>query len=86
MATKLVYHVTSGSDAGFRYGSVPAGPDTPQTLADRVAAATRRLRADLDGPLTIHVWPARDNEHYRQPIPDGAQRFHYPAAPTSQEH
>jgi hypothetical protein len=77
--TDLMYRVTTAGSQGMRYGSRPAGTD-PQLLANQLAADTRTARPDLAGPLTIHVWPAREDEHYRLPIPADAQRFDYPAA------
>lgn len=77
--TKLMYRVTATNASGSRYGSDSTGPD-PQALADRLAAETRVARPDLAGPLTIHVWPVRADEHYRLPTPADAERFDYPVA------
>ena len=72
----LMYRVTTTS-TGTRYGSDSTGT-TAQALADQIAADTRIARPDVNGPLTIHVWPARDDEHYRLPVPADADRFDYP--------
>ncbi|TQF04785.1 hypothetical protein E6W39_24355 [Kitasatospora acidiphila] len=75
--THLMYRVTATGSRGSRYGSDSTAPD-PQALADQLAADTCTARPDLAGPLTIHVWAARDDEHYRLPTPTDAQRFDYP--------
>jgi hypothetical protein len=78
----LIYRVTTSNSNGTRYCSDSTGT-TPQALADQVAADTRSVRpdmTDMDALLTIHVWSARDNEHYRLPVPDDADRFDYPSA------
>jgi hypothetical protein len=77
--TKLMYRVTAENATGSRYGSDSTGMD-PQALADRIAADTRVARPDLSGPLTIHVWAPREDEHYRLPTPADAHRFDYPDA------
>ncbi|MBB4922162.1 hypothetical protein [Kitasatospora kifunensis] len=73
-----MYRVTATDNGGCRYGSDSTGAD-PRALADRVAAETRSARPDMSGPLTVHVWAARDGEHSRLPIPADAVRFDYPA-------
>lgn len=74
----LTYRVTTETSTP-RYGHNSVWLRTPQKLADAVAEETRIVRPDVTGPLTIHVWPSRDDEHYRLPIPADAQRFDYPA-------
>lgn len=76
--TRLTFRVCAG-DTPLRYGP---GTDTrtPRALADDHAACVRATHPDAaNADLTVHVWPTRDGEHYRQPIPASAERFNYPA-------
>lgn len=77
--TDLTYRVTAGTQTP-RYGHNSAWAFSPQALADAIAMDVRQIRPDITEPLTIHVWPSRDDEHYRLPVPDGADRFEYPGA------
>lgn len=74
----LTYRVSTDGRS-FRYGSFTEWTQTPQELADRLAEETRNGRPDVTGPLTVHIWPSREDEHYRLPIPADAQQFDYPA-------
>jgi hypothetical protein len=80
--TPLSYRVLTG-DRAIRHGFETAWNGTAQSLADELARICRATRPDAAGPLTIHVWTARDAEHYRQPVPADAERFEYPAAAPS---
>lgn len=80
----LSYRVTAG-DQTPRYGHHSAWAFSPEALADAVAQDMRVTRPDITDPLTIHVWPTREEEHYRLPVPDDAGRFEYPAASTALE-
>lgn len=74
----LTYRVSTG-ERESRYGHFSDWQQTTQELASMLAKETRQIRPDITGPLAIHVWPTRNSEHYRQPIPDNADRFDYPA-------
>lgn len=66
------------------YGTRPA--DAAVQLADLAAEVAARVRIEhaYRGLITVWVWPQRADEHYRQPVPDHAERFLYPAGqPTA---
>ena len=73
----LIYRVSTPTNPTARYGSVHT-QRTPRQLADTVAEETRMYRPELDGVITVYVWPARDGEYYRQPTPEDAHRYDYP--------
>lgn len=81
---ELTYRVIpDGHDRPIRYGTDGNWAWSTHALADAIAMDVRQIRPDITCPLTIHVWPTRDSEHYRRPVPDEAERFEYPATRTS---
>ena len=64
------------------YGTRTTTADLPEVAAE-VAADTRAAHR-WDGPLTVSIWEPRPDEHYRQPIPDAAAVFHFPAVTEEQ--
>lgn len=79
--TDLIYRAARASDPDqlLSYGHHATWPGTAQQLADEVAERLRACRPDADGALTVRVWPTREDEHYRDPVPDDATEYHYPA-------
>nr|BEK68810.1 hypothetical protein KPHV_60370 [Kitasatospora purpeofusca] len=78
---QFTYRVTADGRQ-TRYGTQTT-TSTPQALADLLAADTRTCRPEVTGPITIHIWPSRDDDHYRSPHPDTADTYDYPAAPSA---
>lgn len=76
--TSLAYDVQIG-DRRVRYGTENVWTGTTQALANELAGDTRASHSWETGPITVRVWPHRnDDEHYQQPAPDAAECFNYP--------
>lgn len=61
-------------------GAWGEGPAEPvEELAARRARDTR-ITHSYSGPLTVYVWDAREDEHYRMPVPHDAQVFEFETA------
>lgn len=56
--------------------------DSPRAVAESLTQETRVFHS-WNGPVTVWVWPTRDDEHYRMPIPEDAHRFDYGAVPVA---
>lgn len=84
--TDLTYRAarTEDPDQPLSHGHHAAWTGTTQQLANEVADSLRACRPDTDGALTVRVWPTREDEHYREPVPTDAAEYHYPAR-TGQE-
>ena len=55
-----------------------------QDCLDRVAWENRLAHSYYTGPLTVHVWPAREDEHYRAGVPaDALSRSYDPGQPVT---
>ena len=70
---------TAGDRPMLSYGTRAALAGPPVEFAIDVAARVRIEHSYYTGPLTVHCWPAREDEHYRLPVPDGAAHFHFAA-------
>ncbi|MFJ6215091.1 hypothetical protein ACIQGZ_17405 [Streptomyces sp. NPDC092296] len=60
------------------YGTLAEPVDDMPTLAADLAHRTRIFHS-YRGSLTVSVWEVRPDEHYRMPVPDTADIFHFPA-------
>ncbi|MFF1790791.1 hypothetical protein ACFVX9_30540 [Kitasatospora sp. NPDC058243] len=76
--SQFIYRITTAGRQ-VRYGT-KTWTGTPQSLAEHLADDTRTCRPDVASPITIHVWPRRDDDHYRSPHPDDASTYNYPTA------
>lgn len=83
-ATTLVYSVTHPRE-GFPGETWQAsyGTRTDLTVDDVPALAIEaarntRVGHSYTGPLTVSVWEARDDEHYRLPVPETAAVYGFP--------
>lgn len=80
--TALTFRVCAGDNA-LRYGHEDDAP-SPRALADDHAACVRASHPHAaHADLTVHVWPTRPDEHYRNPMPAETTRFDYPAPDAS---
>ncbi|MFJ8719734.1 hypothetical protein ACIRD9_42485 [Streptomyces violaceus] len=55
-----------------------------RTLAVGVAqaqAAQTRVQHTFYGPMSVFIWQRGDHEHYRNPTPEHAERYSFPAQP-----
>ncbi|MFE5582515.1 hypothetical protein [Kitasatospora sp. NPDC056531] len=76
--SQFTYRITTAGRQ-VRYGT-ETWTGTLQGLAEHLADDTRTCRPDVTGPITIHIWPSRDDDHYCGPHPDDASTYDYPDA------
>lgn len=60
------------------YGSRDQAPADLAAFAQELADHTRTAHS-YSGPLTVSLWPPREDEHYGLPVPDDATVTHFPA-------
>ncbi len=83
--TTLVYAIEHpregfpGETSQLAYGTRKATVDDVPALAVEVARRARVEHSYHTGPLTVSVWEAREDEHYRLPVPDNADVYSFPA-------
>lgn len=61
--------------------------DGAQKERGTVAVAQEQVRSTRTGhsyygPLRVYVWQQRDQEHYRMPVPENADRYEFAAVPA----
>jgi len=59
------------------YGARQHAPADPAAFAAELAAETRTAHS-WTGPLTVSLWPPREDEHYGLPVPSDAAVFTFP--------
>lgn len=82
---RWVYRVERADGWQMSYGTRPArgamvaGPLAGRLPLAEVAARDTRIGHSHDGPLTVWTWREREDgtEHYRAPVPEGAQRWEF---------
>lgn len=60
------------------YGGRHDAPTDRAVFAADLANETR-IAHSYTGPLTVSLWPPREDEHYGLPVPDDATVTHFPA-------
>ncbi|MEV7212102.1 hypothetical protein AB0O31_03260 [Kitasatospora cineracea] len=80
--TALTYRASLATQEpayALSYGHDAAWTGTQQQLADAVAARLRTTHPGAHGSdLVVNVWPTREDEHYRLPVPAAAVEVRYP--------
>lgn len=85
LSPRWVYRVDRGETPEhgcmMSYGTRPQSDGDAEYVSKLIEWSTR-VGHSHTGPLVVSIWQAGQDEHYRNPVPEHAERFVYQVIPV----